>query len=213
MEGSLWSSTGHWHVWRRPRLPHMLPTLQLQPWREWPTLGGQRELLKAISGVRDGLHQLLLAASSLCWTSPEDGLRHRDAAVCLHLASGSPSLLAVGGHTWAPARSPQCLGKGSSKGSVLGVLGDLPWRREQGRGFQPLLPPHSTQTQPRCLRTGVVSPLSGRRHSENGDLLPHQTGSSKGKGSVYSFRLRVACGQGPCPPSDWESLSCATAHL
>lgn len=112
----------------------MLPTLQLQPWREWPTLGGQRELLKAISGVRDGLRQLLLAASSLCWTSPEDGLRHRDAAVCLHLASGSPSLLHVGGHTWAPAGSPQCLGKGSSKGSVLGVLGDLPWRREQGGG-------------------------------------------------------------------------------
>lgn len=37
---------------------------------ESPTLGRQRELLKAISGVRDGLSQLLLAASSLCWTQP-----------------------------------------------------------------------------------------------------------------------------------------------
>lgn len=48
----------------------MLPTLQLQPWGESPTLGGQWELLKAISRVRDGLSQLLLAASSLCWTQP-----------------------------------------------------------------------------------------------------------------------------------------------
>lgn len=69
-----------------------------------PTLGGQRELLKAISGVRDSLLQLLLAASSLCWTSPADRLRHRDAAVCLHLGSGSPSLPHVGSHMQGTCR-------------------------------------------------------------------------------------------------------------
>lgn len=37
---------------------------------ESATLGRQRELLRAISGVRAGLSQLLLAASSLCWTQP-----------------------------------------------------------------------------------------------------------------------------------------------
>lgn len=62
----------------------MLLTLQPQPWGECPTLAGQPKLLKAISGVRDSLPQLLLAVSSLCWTSPEDRLRHQDAAVCLH---------------------------------------------------------------------------------------------------------------------------------
>lgn len=92
-----------------------------------PTLGGQRDLFKASSGVRDGLLQLLLAASSLCWTSPEDKLRHRDASVCLHLGSGSPSLLHVDSHsrTTAVSPRPQCLGKGSSKGCLLGNLGAL----------------------------------------------------------------------------------------
>lgn len=124
-ERSLWGRAGFWGGPRRPGLPYMLPTLQLQPWGECPTLGGQRDLFRTNSGVRDGLLQLLLAASSLCWTSPEDKLRHRDASVCPHLGSGSPSLLHVGSHSRTTAVSPQCLGKGSSKGCLLGDLGAL----------------------------------------------------------------------------------------
>lgn len=105
MEGSLWGSTGCWCGPRRPGLPCMLLTLQLQPWGERPTLGGQLDLFKASSGVRDGLLQLLLAASSLCWTSPEDKLRHRDASVCPHLGSGGPSLLHVSSHSRTTAVS------------------------------------------------------------------------------------------------------------
>lgn len=63
-------STSCWGGLTRPGPPCMLLTLQLRPWGECPTLGGQRELRKAIAEVRDSLPQLLLAVSSLCWTQP-----------------------------------------------------------------------------------------------------------------------------------------------
>lgn len=103
----------------------MLPTLQLQPWGECPTLGGQQHLFKASSGVRDGLLQVLLAASSLCWASPEDKLRHRDASVCPHLGSGSPSLLHMGSHSRTTAVSPPEYAEGILQRISLGDLGAL----------------------------------------------------------------------------------------
>lgn len=116
MEGSPWGRTSCWGGPRKPGPPCTRPTLQLQPWDERPTLGGQPELQKAISGVRDSLPQLLLAVSSLCWTSPEDRLRHRDAAVCLHLGSGCPSLLHAGGHTRVTCPVPLVPRKGILQG-------------------------------------------------------------------------------------------------
>lgn len=82
---------------RRPGPPCMLLTLQCQPWGECPTLGGKGSGSSSMPPRGSGTVCL-----SSCWLSapsagpsPEDGLRHRDAAVCLHLGSGSPSLHVV----------------------------------------------------------------------------------------------------------------------
>lgn len=82
----------------------MLLTLQLQPWGESPTLGGQQERLKAISGVRAGLLGSRWLPAPSAGPRPKDALRHGDAAVCLHLRSGSPSLSHVDSHMQGTCR-------------------------------------------------------------------------------------------------------------
>lgn len=108
---------------RRPESPRMLPTLPLQPQGEGPTLGGQRECLKAISGVRAGLLGSRWLPAPSAGPRPKDALRHGDATVCLHSGSGSPSLSPVGSHTWGTCWVPPVSGEGSSKGSSLDHLG------------------------------------------------------------------------------------------
>lgn len=127
---------------------------------------------------------------SSCWLSApsagpspedEDGLRHRDAAVCLHLGSGSPSLLhvVVTPSDHLPGPPP----------SVLSDLEAVHWRRGQGRGSSHRL--HHTQlTQPLCLQTGTGSPPAGSRLPENR--------------TVPAIRLLTPEGKGSARPSGWE---------
>lgn len=143
---------------------------------------------------------------SSCWLSapsagpsPEDGLRHRDTAVCLHLGSGSPSLLHVVVTLRAPAGSPSVWGRDPPKD--LFWVTWKPYTGGENRGGIPttattMLSPDTASV---CRRRLFLHPAGGSLRTETGSLL--------------SFRLGAVCGQRLSPPSEWELLSCATAHL
>lgn len=78
---------------------------------------------------------------SSCWLpapsagpSPEDALRQGDAVVCLHLGSGSHSLLRVDGHMQGTCWVSPGSGEGFLQKICVGNLGALRRRREQGSG-------------------------------------------------------------------------------
>lgn len=160
--------------------------------------------LKAISGVRDSLTQLLLAGSSLCWTQPQGRAQTQGRLRLSALGLWQPLHIACGQSHAGHLPGPQCVKGQDLPEDLIWVT----WEPHMGKRIRRSFDHSHYHPRPRhnrCIcRQGLGLLMGQGAPYKQGLTLPSYWKLPEGKRSVFFLG---APGLSPCSPVIGAQLS------